>query len=586
MSTPKTIIKFYDIYDLLPNYEHTRYFSSENARDTYFDSHAVLTVTPTQHIRVDELEVKIPKNISAIHSYTYMSIQNGKGANQYDHRYYCFITDMEYVSDLCTLVKYKIDVMQTFAMDGLFSSTMPYQSWVKRCHNLSDHIGDNIVVEPFDVDNYEVNDSFIEDTLNNMRIVIGISTADDSITITVGGEPLTIDMTPRVYYKNLYTCVKYFVFEMGDIGLSYFTGLLDYFSGSKLNEIVDFYICPAYAVPTTANSFEVSTNESSKHTVAPIIYANGRNDEPTTYNKVSGYTPKNKKLFTYPYTKLTVSNGEGQVKDYAFEFFHVGAVPEFVCEGSFISEPSVTLHPKEYKIRNTNMHKGTGGVQTQQYKYDDCISLTDYPKCAYNVDAYKYYQSQNGVSNAIKSVGSAIAAGLLGFLFGGGIGLATGVASSMASASVGAAVSGVGAMTAQTIRNVADVTAEQIKANKSSDTTLNNVAGRNAAMEHGHKNFLFFRNCIEPQLAEQIDNYFTKFGYAQNKLMNIGQYLNSNTRPYYAYIQTRGFSVLNGGFEQKYKLQLQEIMDNGITFWFSTAVAMGNYSLDNTPSQS
>lgn len=586
MSTPKTIINFYEIYDLLPNYEHTRYFSSSSARDTYFDNNVGLTVTPTQHIRVDELEVKIAKNISDIHTYTYMSIQNGKGVNAYDHRYYCFITDMEYVSDLCTLVKYKIDVMQTFAMNGLFSSTMAYSSWVKRCHNLRDRIGDNIVVEPFDVDNYEVNDSFIEDTLSNMRIVLGISTADDSITITVGGEPLTIDMTPQVYYKNLYTCVKYFVFEMGDIGLSYFTGLLDYFSGAKVNEIVDFYICPAYAVPSTANFFEVSTNESAKHTVAPVIYANGRSDETTTYNKVSGYTPKNKKLFTYPYTKLTVSNGEGQVKDYAFEFFHVGAVPEFVCEGSFIGEPSVTLFPKEYKIRNTNMHKGTGGTQTQQYKYDDCITLTDYPKCAYNVDSYKYYQSQNGVANAIKSVGSAIAAGLLGFLFGGAIGMAAGTASSMAGASIGATVTGVGAMTAQTVRNVADVTAEQIKANKSSDTTMNNVAGKNVAMEHGHKNFMFFRNCIEPQLAEQVDNYFTKFGYAQNKLMNIGDYLDNNTRPYYAYLQTRGFSVLNGGFEQKYKIELQEIMDKGITFWFSTEVAMGNYGLDNTPSQS
>ena len=585
MSTPKTIINFYDIYDLLPNYEHTRYFSSSTARDTYFNANIGLTVNPTQHIRVDELEVKIAKNISDIHTYTYMSIQNGKGANAYDHRYYCFITDMEYVSDLCTLVKYKIDVIQTFAMDGLFSSSMPYSSWVKRCHNLTDHIGDNIVVEPFDVDNYEVNDFFIEDTLSNMRIIIGISTADDHIQINVGGTQVTIDTTPQVYYNNMYTCVKYLVFEMGDVGLAYLKALLDYFDSSKVQELVDFYICPSYAVPSYAQHI-VGTSESTKHTVAPIIYANGRSDEPTTYNKISGYSPKNKKLFTYPYTKLTVSNGEGQVKDYAFEFFHVGAVPEFVCEGSFISEPSVTLFPKEYKIRNTNMHKGTGGYQTQEYKYDDCISLTDYPKCAYNVDAYKYYQSQNGVANAIKSVGSAIAAGLLGFLFGGGIGLATGVASSMASASIGAAVSGVGAMTAQTIRNVADVTAEQIKANKSSDTTLNNVSGKYVAMEHAHKNFTFFRNCIEPQLAEQIDNYFTKFGYAQNKLMNIGDYLDNNTRPYYAYIQTRGFSVLNGGFEQKYKLELQEVMDKGITFWFSTAVAMGNYGLDNTPSQS
>ena len=38
MSTPRSQIKFYEIYDILPNYIHTRYFGSENDRDTYFDN--------------------------------------------------------------------------------------------------------------------------------------------------------------------------------------------------------------------------------------------------------------------------------------------------------------------------------------------------------------------------------------------------------------------------------------------------------------------------------------------------------------------------------------------------------------------
>ena len=60
---------------------------------------------------------------------------------------------------------------------------------------------------------------------------------------------------------------------MGDVGLAYLKGLLEYFDSSKINELVDFYICPAYAVPSYASHI-VGTSESTKHTVAPIIYAN------------------------------------------------------------------------------------------------------------------------------------------------------------------------------------------------------------------------------------------------------------------------------------------------------------------------
>ena len=205
MSTPRTIVKFYDIYDLLPNYEHTRYFSTGDSRDNYFDENVALTINDVQHIRVDEHEIKIPKNISQIHAYTYMSIQNTNGASNYDHRYYCFVTDMEYVSDMCTLVKFEVDVMQTFVMDGLFTPSMPYMSWVKRCHNETDNFGDNIVAEPFEVSNYLVNEAFIEDTLSNMIVILGVSTADESITIETGDQTyMTIDVRPQTYFKNMY----------------------------------------------------------------------------------------------------------------------------------------------------------------------------------------------------------------------------------------------------------------------------------------------------------------------------------------------------------------------------------------------
>ena len=65
MSLPRSIIRLYDVYDLTPDYLHTRYFATEALRDAYFlshvgnitdaDGHTVeLTWYQTQHIRIDD----------------------------------------------------------------------------------------------------------------------------------------------------------------------------------------------------------------------------------------------------------------------------------------------------------------------------------------------------------------------------------------------------------------------------------------------------------------------------------------------------------------------------------------------------
>ena len=620
MSTPSAIIKFYDaINDLTPDYVHTRWFANDDDRDNYFDYYARTGIVwnSVQHIRVDEGVVKVPFNSKDIHAFAYMSIQNfneidGTG----DHRYYCFIKDVEYVSDACTAVYFEVDVMQTF----LHSITL-WDAFVERCHGDTDDFGDNIVAEPFTPSDYFVNDEWKESLLEENMLVLGISSADEEKEFDVGGTPQIFQLTPRCYYKDIFTCVRYFKFSLVDIHAnSTFKSFIESYQGQeeKKKEIVDMYICPKYCIPSYNDGLTpISTSESTKRELSPVFWYNGRSGD-TNYNKISGYTPRNKKLFSYPFNFMQISNGEGDIKKYLFEYFsNVNHTPTFQLECSFIGNPSMTIYPKDYKRSTDIIHKAIGGYDESHYNYDNAITLDGYPHSGFNVDAYAMYQSQNGTSNTLKAVGATIVGALIGAIASGGLGLLAG-ASTGASVGAGtalqttsqgiaqstiaqAAVSGArqqvinraatgaigGAVISGTKANINNL-ANRIQAYNSADVTLGNNSGGNVPLEHGHKNFIFSRVACNPQFAQVVDDYFTMFGYAQNKIMNIQSYLNSGKRPYYKYLKCTNMCI-HGSIENKYKTKLANIFNDGITFWFHTDMPVGKYLnsngtfIDNSP---
>lgn len=586
MSTPSTTITLYDVYDLTPDYVHTRWFDDDDDRDDYFDDHKAVELTYSQHTRIDSGKVKVPWNIKDIHSYSYMSIKNvGEITGGADHRYYCFVTDMEYVSDACTVIYFEVDVMQTY----LHTMNL-WKAFVERCHNDTDEFGDNIIAEPFTPSDYFVMTEWKDDLLEDMQLVVGLSSADD-VVLNIGGGTFTFSSAPQVYNKNVFTCVHYFHFSLNGIDTNnlFLAFLKQMADDNRISEIVDMYICPSVCIPNYSSSnVSIDTTESTVITEEPVIWYDGVNYtiDPNK-GKLDGYTPKNKKMFTYPFNYLQVSNGEGDVKKYLFEYFNdLTVTPQFARECSFIGEPSINLYVKNYKRETTSIRKATGGSDTNYYNYDNCITLTGYPHCAFNADAYAMYQGQNKTANTLKAVGATVVGALLGFItMGGGaliagsaMGAVSGAASASVSAGVGAAV---GATVSGAKANISNL-ANQLQAYNSPDVTLGNQSGTNAPIEHGHKNFIFSRVCCNAQFAEVVDNYFTMFGYAQNKIMDVKTYLQTKSRPYWKYIKCTNFTV-QGAIENKYKTKIAQIFNSGITFWYNSSVPIGAYNYDNSP---
>lgn len=596
MSTPGTIIRFYDVYDLTPDYKHTRYFTNSDVQLSYFSQHEVsaYTVQFSQYVRVDSSEVKVPFHIKDIHDFTYMSIRNSLRTNDtLDHMYYCFIIDMDYVSDNCTLIKFKVDVMQTYAMSGLFSATMPNKSYVVRCHNETDDIGDNLVTEPFNVSDYvESVPTPSVSSMSSYTIVVGVCSNQ---TVTLDGTQ--INLRPRNYTGRIYTGTTYLAFAVNDAHNE--QALIDLIDAlnDKPNEIVSIYCVPSFIIGSVTDNYVINPTAPVSQTLG--LYQNGRKES----DGFEGYTPKNKKLFTAPYTMLRVTNCEGEKIDLSFELFANPDYCSFEVDGTIIGEPSWSIYPQDYAMNTST---------TGRTNYDYSMSCENFACGSWASDVLGSYLAKNGFITATKML-----VGTIGTM----------VASSMLTGGVGA-VAGTGLVTASTASNLRMMDSalyggtgptdprlymgnlnikpqkgeltdmargggyalytgwksacDLIRAKNTGNNTYGTGTKGTTAQINAHKGIYFKTVKIRKYLAEQIDNFFTMYGYAQNKLINIGSYLQNHKRPSYAYIQCDDFSLVNGGIENKYKVEIAKIMNSGITFWFGNTM-IGNYNANNDP---
>ena len=89
------------------------------------------------------------------------------------------------------------------------------------------------------------------------------------------------------------------------------------------------------------------------------------------------------------------------------------------------------------------------------------------------------------------------------------------------------------------------------------------------------KGFWFMHRTIRREFAEIIDQFFDRYGYAchKTKIPNI------HVRTNWTYTKTKGCQV-SGNIPTEAITDIQQIFDNGITFW-TNAEHFGDYSLPN-----
>lgn len=568
---PNSVIRIYKHVPLDPTYDHTIYWqgtaqTAPQHQQAYFGNQSYTvgsnTVSPAnlmftlqaqsyQRAGRGKLRIEIPAD--RLYDCNYLAFQNTRihvVNNQnvtYNKWFYCFLTSVDYINENVSEITYEIDVMQTFYFDYTLLQTL-----VEREHSLSDTVGENLV--PEDLETGEYISSNLRNSLNSLitntgklsqYCVIVASTFDTNMDDAVGG-----------LYYGLYSGIKYNVFDTTEANwvndLNSFIETIALNPGA-IDNVVSIYYVPKIFT-TGQMGFPVEESIYIKKPSVPIGTLS-----PAYVPNIDGYVPKNKKLFTYPYSFMYVTNLQGNSAIYPFEYF--GSSPTDLCgftlTGDVTPNPTALLIPLNYK-----------GVTIND---DEQLSLTGWPQVPYNIDSYKAWLAQNYPLTGLVDVSvtknpaskDALAVAGLATIAAGAVAIGTGGMAPLV-AGVGLALKA-GKLLMEGMKHQA----MPPQAHGTPSSVVRTALGQN--------DFYFFHKHIRAEMAEIIDNYFNMFGYATHKV----KVPNRNARNHWTYTKTVGCKI-NGAMPAEAEKIVCDIYDKGITFW-NNPNEIGQYNLDNSP---
>lgn len=508
---PNTNIKLLKDVPLDTTYEHTIYFSSKTSQYNYFNGLVKYNLSNYTYQRVKRGVARVSIKSDNLYDCNYIMFQNESYGNKW---FYGFVTSIEFVNNECSEISFEIDVMQTWFFD-----CEPDYCFVEREHSVTDNIGDNIIPENVDCGEYTYRyQTNLTPATNALAIVAMISDVDEAPDGNM--------------YDGMYSGCTLKAYNPTDTnGLRKL--IEDYYRAPE--SIVCMYTLPISSiggVPLDGGSVIGSTKECRTLKISGVQAI----DEHTSLN---GYLPKNKKMFTYPYTFFTISTGKNN-SIFRYEFFE-NLKPEFEVDMPILPPVQYALRPVNYK-----------GVPDRPL-VNDTLILDEFPLCSWSTDTFKAWLAQNSVQ-AVTSAG--VTAG-----------------TAMATA-VGFAVPPVGI--AMTVASVANLLSQGYKASISADVARGNTNSGNVNTAGKKMAFYGYLTTVSKNYAKVIDDYFTKYGYATKQLKKP----NRNSRPHWNYVKTIGATV-TGSVPADDMKKICEIYDAGITFW-KKGSEVGDYSLDNT----
>lgn len=506
------------------NYQHIRLFSSPTEQlQNILSFKKYGPFSDFSFIREEENTViRVPFNSEELKDCNYIVFQNPAFDSDY---IFAFIKSIVYKGQNSSWIYFEVDKFQTW-----FLKCNIQPSFVEREHTNNDTIGANTVPENLELGPYITTAK--STTGSNMSIAWCATEIPEDFAIedvfsggVVNGFPFPLVW--KYYGSTSNADVKQLAFDLGQFA-----------KAGKSDAIVSVFCVPTFANPEQGNA----NPKSFIHTPAA---------------RTLSFTPKNNKLYCYPFCGL-IAYSNGSQSEMRYENFN--GVAQFQVYASFGPNPECVMFPRNYE-----------GV-TENTKYS--VYSNSWPLIPWIKDYYQNWIAQNKVAIANSNFKTALK--LAGGLGAAGLGLAlapvTGGAS--AAATVAAATTIAGTL-ASTITDVTSTITQVTQAQIVPDNVNGNV---NAADVLDIANLGgFFTECrtIKPEYGQIIDDYFTMFGYKTNRLKQP----NITGRAAFNYVKTIGANV-TGKAPNEILSFIANMLDRGITFWHTNDV--GNYSLKNS----
>lgn len=521
---PSTNIKLLEC-PLTRDQRHQLTWSSIQAQFEYFNSLPQLSIDDNTYQRTQEgAYIRIPDIYENISKYNYCMYQNEAWGNKW---FYAFITKIEFVNTKMSQVYIETDVMQTW-YDEMTLKPM----FIEREHVNDDTVGAHTFPENLELGDYITQNLIKVDDLTDLAFILCASTFPGS-----EGDLGDVTRLGDMLYAGITFCFTEAILLSAQIK--------KYQDQSQTDAITNIYAVPKVFVP------EQFWNKQITGIDVQVISKNI--SKPST---LQSYIPVNKKLLTFPYCFLTLSNNRGNSNNYRYEdFISIDEFPNqciFNIAGLPVVGGQCKCSPTNYK------------VPTDNENVDEGVVGGNYPILNWQVDNYGIWLRGNIVNTA-----SGITSDIIQILPGAAM-LAAGIYSGNGLIGASGVASLANSLT-DISRQVGQVNQQSLVPN-SSRGNINN--GDIITADHTNT-FYFYQKCIKAEYAKIIDNYFSMFGYKVNEI----KVPNINTRQNWNYIKTIGANII-GPIPQEDIEKIKKIFDNGITFWHSPTAYL-NYTLPN-----
>lgn len=566
---PNSTIQFFKGINLDNRYMHTIYFASVNAQNTWFTGKVNKTISGHSYQRYTINQLKVKGDATEFLEYTYMRFMNDRSVDMW---FYAFITGIDYINENTVLITYEIDVMQTwFIQKGSIRPCM-----VLREHVTDDTFGHNLEAEPIGSDVYDAD----EITYNGGNIFGDAFSHYSVIAQTTGSSGTDAHMK-----QGLFTGCNYEAYDadsQGD-GNHIYADLQSKLGSWNLQEqqevVIDLYTVPNFCAG--ANTGHLS---SGSEIVIP--------------NKYDNYTPKNKKLFMYPFSYLMLTTHAGDTAVYRWEYFDgtTGSPCQFEVDGTMIGGGEIRCYPRAYN--------------GQEYNVDSGIVFNNFPKNCANYDAYQAWIAGGGstrldnerVVNSFKGVGGLfnVAGNILSAStpsvsqssrefqstdVGTFMGQPFVNQGSSSTLTTNSKVPTAGGITGA-VGNTVSYAGSMIEAKNNMQYTFNDasyvpntVVGKpSSCLPIAQRDFdiYFFHVHVRDDEVKRLDDFLSCYGYQVNKVKAP----NLTGRQYWNFIQTKD-CVISGDMPASSKEAIARIFDSGITFWHN-GDNVGNYAISVT----
>lgn len=514
-----------------PSYKHVRWYADKTAQANGVSSFmdASKTINTYTYQRLDG-SIDVEGNPEEYYGYNYVMFQNVNFGSKW---FYAFVTNVTYKNASTVNLKLELDYVQTYMFDYDFKPC-----FVEREHVKSDGIGEHIKDEGIDPGELKCTYSAIDNDNMDCYMVVAsaVEPLKDGTYVNNGGDQ----------YMGVTSGTSLSVFLTIDQFKSFMQALSD---NGQQDAVSQVYMCPRAAIPNIVaktNGWGYWVDASSPTPSVEKNYNLG-------FTTLDGYTPKNNKMYCFPFEYAEVTNFTGASQQLRLEFFGNPGTVSLQRTGGCDANSRLAYIPTNYNGVNRFV--------------EGAVYLDKYPTCNWVYQAFAnmlgasevntpWGFSYNSMSQApyvnsfIDStqniIGSALNMDIPGML--------------------NSAVNG-----AQDLTNTF---ANFSKASRTPNTSRGGTNSTTALVNYGTYTMGIRKYTCRAEIARQIDDFLSVYGYN----VSIVKTPNITGRRSWNYVKTVSANM-GGNVPANYLRAFNQLLDSGTTFWHVDNV--GNYSLDN-----